>query len=83
MHVPKQALEARNMCMKRFTDIPMADAEVVFPDKRVFLRPLLVIQLSVAIIGALAAGAGALLSVRALPAARYVQLCLDRWAACL
>ena len=64
MHAPKKALEARNMCMKRFTDIPMADAEMVFPDKRVFLRPLLLIQLSVAVIGALAAGAGALLSVR-------------------
>ena len=52
------------MNLKRFLDIPMADAEMVFPDKRVFLRPLLVIQLSVAIIGGLIAGLTALLSVR-------------------
>lgn len=49
--------------MRRFTDIPMADAEVVFPDKRVYLRPLLVIQLAIAVIGGLVAGLTALISV--------------------
>ena len=42
----------------------MADAEVVFPDKRVYLRPLLLIQLSVAIISAAVAGITALISVQ-------------------
>lgn len=42
----------------------MADAELVFPDKRVYLRPLLVIQLAIAVGGGLIAGLTALISVR-------------------
>lgn len=40
----------RNLNIKRFQDIPMADIEMIFPDKKVFLKPLLVIQLIVTII---------------------------------
>jgi hypothetical protein len=59
----EQALERRNINIKRFDEIPMADAEMVFPDKRIFLKPLLLIQLAIAIIGGIVAGLAALLSV--------------------
>ena len=42
----------------------MADAEMVFPDKKIFLKPLLIIQLLIAIIGGIIATFAALLSVR-------------------
>ncbi len=59
-----QALERRNINIKRFDEIPMADAEMVFPDKKIFLKPLLIIQLLIAIIGGIVATFAALLSVR-------------------
>ena len=43
----------------------MADAEMVFPDKKIYLKPLLLIQLAIAVIGGLVAAFTALLSVRA------------------
>ena len=58
-----QALERRNINIKRFDEIPMADAEMVFPDKKIFLKPLLIIQLLIAIIGGIFATFAALLSV--------------------
>lgn len=58
-----QALERRNINIKRFDEIPMADAEMVFPDKKIFLKPLLIIQLLIAIIGGIVATFAALLSV--------------------
>ena len=60
-----QALERRNINIKRFAEIPMADAEMVFPDKKIYLKPLLLIQLAIAVIGGLVAAFTALLSVRA------------------
>ena len=59
-----QALERRNINIKRFDEIPMADAEMVFPDKKIYLKPLLIIQLLIAIIGGIIATFAALLSVR-------------------
>ncbi len=58
-----QAMERRNINIKRFAEIPMADAEMVFPDKKIFLKPLLLIQLAIAIIGGIIATFTALLSV--------------------
>lgn len=56
-------MERRNINIKRFAEIPMADAEMVFPDKKIFLKPLLLIQLAIAIIGGIIATFTALLSV--------------------
>ncbi|CAL8464423.1 g3958 [Coccomyxa elongata] len=56
------ALERRNINIKRFAEIPMADAEMVFPDKKIYLKPLLLIQLAIAIIGGIIATFTALLS---------------------
>ncbi|KAK9905089.1 hypothetical protein WJX75_009516 [Coccomyxa subellipsoidea] len=56
------ALERRNINIKRFAEIPMADAEMVFPDKKIYLKPLLLIQLAIAVIGGLVAAFTALLS---------------------
>ena len=61
-----KALERRNINIKRFDEIPMADAEMVFPDKKIFLKPLLIIQLLIAIIGGIVATFAALLSVSSL-----------------
>lgn len=46
----------------------MADAEMVFPDKKIFLKPLLIIQLLIAIIGGIIATFAALLSASPLQA---------------
>ena len=62
-----QALERRNINIKRFDEIPMADAEMVFPDKKIYLKPLLIIQLLIAIIGGIVATFAALLSARPEP----------------
>lgn len=62
-----QTLERRNINIKRFDEIPMADVEMVFPDKMIFLKPLLLIQLAIAIIGGIVAGFAALLSVTITP----------------
>lgn len=40
----------RNIHIKRFKDIPIADLEMIFPDKKVYLKPLLLFQLLVTII---------------------------------
>jgi hypothetical protein len=45
---------------KRFDEIPMADIEMVFPDKRFYFKPLLLIQLSVTILGGLVAAVSAM-----------------------
>lgn len=56
----KEILQARNIYVKSFADIPMADAEIIFPDKTVKLKPLSLIQL----IATLVAGFfGAILTV--------------------
>ena len=38
------------MHIKRFQDVPLADLEMIFPDKRVYLKPLLLLQLFITII---------------------------------
>ncbi|KAK9809543.1 hypothetical protein WJX73_000179 [Symbiochloris irregularis] len=43
-------LAKRNIHVKRFDDIPMADTEMIFPDKRVYVKPIVLIQLLVTII---------------------------------
>ena len=36
--------------MKRFSDIPMADVEMVFPEKKIWLKPIMFIQLAATLI---------------------------------
>lgn len=50
----------RNIHVKRFVDVPAADVEMVFPDKTVWLKPLLLIQLAVTIVGGVVAAAASL-----------------------
>lgn len=42
----------------------MADTEMVFPDKKIFVKPITVIQLVVAIMGGIVAAAATLWNVR-------------------
>jgi len=39
----------RNIHIKRFQDVPLADLEMIFPDKKVYLKPLLLLQLFITI----------------------------------
>ena len=41
----------RNIHLKRFQDVPLADLEMIFPDKKVYLKPLLLIQLFIGSLG--------------------------------
>lgn len=70
-----QAWERRNINIKRFDEIPMADAEMVFPDKKIYLKPLLLIQLAIAVIGGVVAAFAALLSVRVYPFSMSLHHC--------
>lgn len=35
----------RNIVIKSFNDVPMADVEMIFPEKKVFIKPFILIQL--------------------------------------
>ena len=52
----------RNVHVKRFADVPMADAEMIFPDKTVWLKPLLLLQLFATVVGGFVAAWAALKS---------------------
>ena len=39
----------RNIVVKSFCDIPMADLEMIFPEKKVYIKPFILIQLVVTI----------------------------------
>ena len=60
----QQALERRNIHIKRFEGIPIADTELIFPDKTIFLKPLTILQLAVTLIGGLVAAFATLWGVR-------------------
>lgn len=59
----QQALERRNIHIKRFEEIPIADTELIFPDKTIFLKPLTILQLAVTLIGGLVAALATLWGV--------------------
>ena len=59
-----QADLGRNIHIKRFQDVPLADMEMIFPDKRVFLKPLLLLQLFVTIVIGLISVLVTLITVR-------------------
>ena len=39
----------RNLVVKSFCDIPMADLEMIFPEKTVYIKPFILIQLVVTV----------------------------------
>ncbi|CAD7700320.1 unnamed protein product [Ostreobium quekettii] len=53
-------LAKRNIFVKTFKDVPMADAELIFPEKKVFIKQIMKIQLLVTVIAAFAAAGGML-----------------------
>ncbi|KAK9804732.1 hypothetical protein WJX72_002789 [[Myrmecia] bisecta] len=55
-------LARRNINIKTFDDVPMADCEMIFPDKRVYMKPITVIQLVITIAVALITAITSLLS---------------------
>ena len=50
----------RNVHVKRFADVPMADAEMIFPDKTIWLKPILLLQLIATVVGGFVAAWAAL-----------------------
>lgn len=54
-------LAGRNIHVKCFHDIPMADIDVIFADKKVFLKPLTIIQLIITVVTAIGAALTVLL----------------------
>eukprot|EP00198_Chlamydomonas_reinhardtii_P011487 XP_001700824.1 predicted protein [Chlamydomonas reinhardtii] len=57
----REILQRRNIHMKCFHDIPMADIDVIFADKKVYLKMLTIIQMVVTVVGGLVAAAAVLL----------------------
>ena len=45
-----QDMAQRNIVVKSFTDVPMADVEMIFPEKKVFIKPFVLIQLVVTVV---------------------------------
>ena len=71
-----QRLAKRNIHVKRFSSIPMADAEMIFPDKRVYVKPLTLITLLVTVILGLAACVTTFMTVRCSSCLRAAISCL-------
>ncbi|KAG2484978.1 hypothetical protein HYH03_016273 [Edaphochlamys debaryana] len=57
----REILHWRNIHIKCFHDIPMADMDVIFADKKVHLKMLTIIQMVVTVVGGLVAAAMVLL----------------------
>lgn len=45
-----KAMLQRNLVVKSFCDIPMADMEMIFPEKSVYIKPFILIQLVVTVV---------------------------------
>lgn len=69
-----QRLAKRNIHVKRFDDIPMADTEMIFPDKRVYVKPIVLIQLLVTLVLGLVAAVTTFFSVRPPPSSPPMPL---------
>ena len=63
------SVAARNIHVKRFVDVPMADVEMIFPDKTVWLKPVLLMQLAATLVGGLVAAVAMLRPKKGGPAA--------------
>lgn len=61
----------RNIVIKSFSDVPMADVEMIFPEKKVFIKPFILIQLVVTVVLALITIVTTLVQVYRLCAALY------------
>jgi Protein of unknown function (DUF3754) len=60
---PFQDLKRRNIHIRRYQDIPMADTELIFPDKNIYLKPFTIITMIITIVGGIAAAASAISGV--------------------
>ena len=45
-----QEMAARNIHLKMFGVVPMADCEMLFPDKRVYIKPFVMLQLIITLV---------------------------------
>ena len=59
-----QGLERRNLIIRQYDDIPLADTEIVFPEKKIYIKPVTIIQLFITLIGGLVAAAVTVWNVR-------------------
>jgi len=61
-----QGMAQRNIVIKSFSDVPMADVEMIFPEKKVFIKPFVLIQLVVTVVLAIITVVTTLLQVNRL-----------------
>ena len=64
IHSADPAFCSRNFIVKRFSSIPIADLELVFPDKKVYMPPQVMLQMLITLVGAIAAIVTAVSGVR-------------------
>ncbi|GLC33366.1 hypothetical protein PLESTM_000053600 [Pleodorina starrii] len=57
----REILAGRNIHIKCFHDIPMADMDVIFAEKKVYLKMLTIIQMVITVVGGLAAALAVIL----------------------
>lgn len=62
----EQDLRKRNICIKRLFNIPMADMEIIFPDRKLHLQPITIVQLVVNLIAGIVAAYMMVVKVRLL-----------------
>lgn len=48
--LPLQDIAQRNIVVKSFSNIPLADLEMIFPEKKVYIKPFVLIQLIVTVV---------------------------------
>ncbi len=72
-----QGIAARNIHMKAFGTVPMADCEMLFPDKSVYVKPIVMIQLIITLVIGLVTAFLMLMSVRSVRDMRVKELGLQ------
>ena len=48
-----QRLLSRNIFIKRFQDVPIADAEIIFPERTIYLKPVTLLEILSTIVAAI------------------------------
>lgn len=68
------ALAKRNIFIKSFSDVPMADVELIFPEKTVFIKSVTKIQLTVTVLVAVFGAVASLIGVSKAPEHRNADV---------
>lgn len=75
----EQDLRKRNICIKRLFNIPMADLEIIFPDRKLHLQPITIVQLVINLVAGVVAAYMMVAKVCAPPPQRICMEKLCTW----